>query len=194
MVAQPTMTYPDQARRAGLTGAGVVLAYIDPATGVVTRTAMEKSTGHAILDRAAMKDCRKARFAPGTSGPVRIPIAYAGSGGVGERITYHYQKKSMDEIFGKVLGKGTIVKGEIPDYPHSEPWTFKEGKGVYELHVAEDGTVEKVNVLQSSGDEIFDRVTKKTLRKWRLRRGPTVLELPLGFRLTPDEYTVDLSR
>jgi hypothetical protein len=38
------------------------------------------------------------------------------------------------------------------------------------------------------------RVAAKTLRKWRLRRGPLILELPLSFKLTPTKYTVDIPK
>lgn len=57
-----------------------------------------------------------------------------------------------------------------------------------------DGSVEAVKVLQPSGDETFDRVTVKTLRSWRLRRGPVVIELPLRFKLTQTSYSVDIPR
>jgi hypothetical protein len=31
-----------------------------------------------------------------------------------------------------------------------------------------------------------------TLRKWRLRTGPRVIELPLAFKLTPNSYDVGI--
>ncbi|MGH8094325.1 MAG: hypothetical protein ACREIF_12775 [Chthoniobacterales bacterium] len=49
-------------------------------------------------------------------------------------------------------------------------------------------------VLKSSGDPAFDRSVEKTLGKWKLRRGPLVLELPLRFVLTPSSYSVQLAR
>jgi TonB family protein len=87
-----------------------------------------------------------------------------------------------------------VLKGPIPEYPRFPAWTDKRGKGVYELHADKAGKVEHVRILKSSGDATFDRSVEKTLRKWRLRRGPLVLELPLSFVLTPTSYAVDVAR
>ena len=107
---------------------------------------------------------------------------------------YAVKRKPMDEALARFLGKGTVIKGPIPEYPRSLPWIDKAGKGVYELHVQKDGRVSLVKVLKPSGDETFDRVTVDTLRKWRLRRGPLILELPLSFKLTPTKYSVDIPK
>jgi hypothetical protein len=48
----------------------------------------------------------------------------------------------------------------------------------------------KAKVLKTSGDAAFDDAAQKTLGKWRLSRGPLVLELPLRFVLTPSSYRV----
>jgi TonB family protein len=87
-----------------------------------------------------------------------------------------------------------VLKGPIPAYPRPPAWTNKQGKGVYELHAGSDGKVQRVRILKSSGDAVFDRESVKTLGKWRLRRGPLVLELPLSFQLTPNHYSVDVRR
>lgn len=57
-----------------------------------------------------------------------------------------------------------------------------------------DGRVPEVKILKSSGDLVFDREAVKTLDKWRLNRGPVVIELPLRFQLTPRSYSVDVGR
>ena len=96
----------------------------------------------------------------------------------------------MDTVLAPFLGKETVLHGPNPAYPRNAPWTDKQGKGTYELHVGKDGKVEDVRILKSSGDPTFDRVAVDTLRKWRLRRGPIVIELPLAFKLTPRRYDV----
>jgi len=68
------------------------------------------------------------------------------------------------------------------------PWTDKQGKGIYEMRVRKDGKVEDVRILKTSGDPTFDEITVSALRKWRLRNGPLIVELPLAFRLTPRSY------
>jgi TonB family protein len=95
---------------------------------------------------------------------------------------------SLDEILAPFLGKGTVVRGPKPRYSLDPPWTDKQGKGTYELHVGKDGKVEEVKILKSSGDATFDHVVVSTLGKWRLRKGPLIVELPLAFKLTPRSY------
>ena len=99
-----------------------------------------------------------------------------------------------DDALAAFLGKGTVEKGPIPAYPRSVPWTTKQGNGRYELHVQKDGRVSEVRILKRSGDDLFDRTTVETLRQWRLRRGPLILELPLSFKLTPSHYSVSIPK
>jgi len=154
---------------------------------------MAPSTGSPILDDAALSAFRRWRFAPGTVAQMKSPITFTMFGGRAST-EYKVKSKSMDDVLAAFLGKGTVLKGPIPTYPRFPPWTNKNGKGVYELHAGKDGKVEQVRILKTSGDATFDRETVKTLGKWRLRRGPLILELPLKFSLTPTTYSVDVSR
>lgn len=184
--------YPYEARLNRITGSGIVVMEIDPSTGEVKKAVMAQSTGSAILDRAALDAFRRWRFKPGTPSPVKTPITFTMGGNVVTE--YSVKRKPMDEALARFLGKGTIIKGPIPEYPRSLPWADKAGKGVYELHVQNDGRVSNVRIIKRSGDDTFDRVTVNTLRKWRLRRGPLILELPLGFKLTPTKYSVEIPK
>jgi TonB family protein len=94
----------------------------------------------------------------------------------------------MDQTLAPFLGKGNVIKAPMPMYP--SPWTRKEGRGVYEIHVNNAGVVTEVKILKPSGDSTFDGVTVDTLREWRLRNGPKLIELPLVFVLTPDNFRV----
>jgi TonB family protein len=191
-ISAPRPDYPYEARRAGITGAGVVVLEIDVETGKVTSALMAQSTGSTILDGAALGAFRQWRFKPGTVSKVKIPIRFTVGG---EVVTeYHVKEKPMDDALAAFLGKGTVIKGPIPAYPRSVPWTTKQGSGRYELHVQKDGRVSEVRVLKRSGDDIFDRTTVETLRQWRLRRGPVILELPLSFKLTPTNYSVAIPK
>lgn len=51
--------------------------HIDRRTGLVTRAEMAPSTGHAILDNAALSAVRRWRFKPGTVAQVRLPITFS---------------------------------------------------------------------------------------------------------------------
>ena len=94
----------------------------------------------------------------------------------------------MDEVLGPFLGKGNVIKAPMPMYP--SPWTRKEGRGVYEIHVNKTGAVTEVKILKPSGDSTFDKVTVESLYQWRLRNGPKIIELPLVFLMTPDNFRV----
>ena len=184
--------YPYECRRAHITGSGVVAIEIDASTGKVVSCHMDPNTGNVELDAAALQAFRQWRFKPGTFPRVKIPIRFTMSGEV--QTEYHVKEKPVDDALSAFLGKGTVEKGEIPAYPRSVPWTTKRGSGRYELHVQKDGRVSEVRVLKRSGDDIFDRTTVETLRQWRLRRGPLILELPLSFKLTPSHYSVSIPK
>ena len=191
-ISAPRPDYPYEARRAGVTGAGVAVLEVDVATGKVTSAFMAQSTGSTILDGAALGAFRQWRFKPGTIRMVRIPIRFTMGG---EVVTeFHVKEKPMDDALAAFLGKGTVEKGPIPAYPRSVPWTTKQGTGRYELHIQKDGRVSEVRILKASGDALFDQTAVDTLRKWRLRRGPLILVLPLAFKLTPSHYEVDIPK
>jgi TonB family protein len=187
----PRPDYPYEARIRRMTGAGIAVLELN-AAGLVTKATMAVSTGYSVLDKATLDNFRQWRFKPGAFKKVRIPIRYTMNYGH-EYISYERTKESMDDVLAKYLGKGTLLKGPVPEYPKGD-WTFKEGRGVYELHAAASGRVESVTILKSSGDATFDRVAQRTLAKWRLARGPLILELPLRFELTPESYRVQVAR
>jgi TonB family protein len=167
---------------------------LDRSTGKVKTAYMAPSTGSSILDGAALGAFRQWRFKPGTRSPVKTPITFTVGGRARFVTDYRVKQKPMDEALAHFLGKGTVLKGPIPAYPRFPLWSFKQGKGDYELHVQKDGSVSEVKILKGSGDDTFDRVTVKTLREWRFRRGPLVLELPLQFALTPASYSVEIPK
>jgi TonB family protein len=68
--------YPLLAIQKGLTGSGVAVMKIDAQTGSVTSAVMLKSTGHRILDSAALQAFRQWRFKPGTLTTLDIPIEF----------------------------------------------------------------------------------------------------------------------
>ena len=183
--------YPYEARLHRITGRGVVSMKIDPATGNVTACEMTLSTGSSILDEATVSACRQWRFKPGGPTKTLCPIEFTLTG---VHTDYHVKEKSTDEALAAFLGKGTVEKGPMPRYPWWIRWTNKQGKGVYEIHVRKDGTVSQVKILKGSGDVAFDQITVKTLQRWRLHRGPLILELPLVFNLTPTHYSVGIPK
>jgi len=72
----PPPDYPIDARERHLTGSGIALLRVDQKTGYVIAGRMLKSTGHIILDNAALSAFKRWRFKPGTMRQIRIPIHY----------------------------------------------------------------------------------------------------------------------
>ena len=192
VVSRAPIEYPYEARRGLISGSGIAVIEIDRTTGKVKSAHMAPSTGSPMLDNAALFSFRRWRFKPGTVSKAKIPITFTVGGP--PVFEYRVKQKPMDEALAHFLGKGVVLKGPIPAYPRFPPWTYRHGLGVYELHVQKDGTVAEVKIMRPSGDDKFDRTAIDTLRKWRLRRGPLILELPLSFALTPTSYSVDIPK
>jgi TonB family protein len=76
----PRPDYPYVARRDRITGSGIALATVNPATGGVLNVEMAQSTGNATLDNSTVSTLRSWRFRPGTSSRVKVPITYTLSG------------------------------------------------------------------------------------------------------------------
>jgi TonB family protein len=76
----PPPAFPFVAWRNEYSGSGVALLEVDKRTRSVTSATMLKSTGHRILDHAALKAFRQWRFMPGAVTKVKVPIRYAHPG------------------------------------------------------------------------------------------------------------------
>ena len=74
--AEPRPEYPIEARRLHLTGGGIFVLNIDVKTLSVKSIQIQKSTGHAILDAAAMKALINYRFKPGVPPRVWVPVRF----------------------------------------------------------------------------------------------------------------------
>jgi TonB family protein len=61
----PKPDYPLEARAALFTGSGVFIVIVHPKTGRVAEVLIDRSTGHAILDQAAVRAFSQWRFKPG---------------------------------------------------------------------------------------------------------------------------------
>jgi len=184
---RPRYSYEALARR--LQGSGTAILTVEPATGNVTNVVMATSTGVRSLDDETISTFRRWRFKPGTVSKVRIPISFTLSRGGGSIVRVE-KALPMDQVLAPFLGKESVINAPMPVYPSSQPWTPKEGRGVYEIHVDKGGAVTEVKILKSSGDPTFDKVIGDTLHKWRLRNGPKIIELPLMFVLTPGNFRV----
>lgn len=77
IIYAPSPGYPPEALKRRLTGSGVVIVDVDVKTGWVVGVSMQKSTGHAILDQAAVAAFSCWRFKPDTTEKqVEIPVTF----------------------------------------------------------------------------------------------------------------------
>jgi TonB family protein len=81
-LSAPRPEYPYEAKRLRITGNGIVVMTVDPISGNVTDVILEVSTGHPMLDNAAVAGFRKWRFRPGAVFRVKAPITYTLTGAV----------------------------------------------------------------------------------------------------------------
>ncbi len=79
MISKGSMQYPYEAKRSRMTGSGVATVSVS-SSGSVTSVSISKSTGHAVLDNAAISGLRSARFKPGTVPRVNIPFTFTLTG------------------------------------------------------------------------------------------------------------------
>jgi TonB family protein len=84
-VYAPTPEYPITARRSHWTGAGIFVCKLRP-DGTVLSVAVRQSTGHTILDQAAIAAVRQWRFKVHGGNLVVIPVRFV-MGGVRHRMS-----------------------------------------------------------------------------------------------------------
>ena len=75
-LASPGVPYPEEARKAKMTGSGLYELRINKA-GTVAEVVILKSSRSAVLDNAAKGTFKKWRFKPGIFRSVRIPVSWS---------------------------------------------------------------------------------------------------------------------
>ncbi len=76
----PRPEYPYEARRQKISGDGVGVMTVDPASGNVISASMSKTTGSPFLDNAAVTGFKRWRFRPGTVSSVTCPVTFTLTG------------------------------------------------------------------------------------------------------------------
>ncbi len=72
IIYSPAPAYPLQARENGWTGKGKFLLRIRVSTGRVLEVTMVRSTGYAVLDKAALSALKEWRFRPGALPALKV--------------------------------------------------------------------------------------------------------------------------
>ena len=171
----PAPIYPYQARANHLTGSGLIRLEINRQTGYVTSARMLQSTGHQILDDAAVKAFRTWRFKPGTVSAVRAPVTFDMPS---LRSLHEYVR-----VFGHSLWLQNATYWFMPEYPRAARAKGLTGKGVAVVKVdPRTGYVTSASMLKSTGDKSLDGAALWAFRQWRFRpRSVTTVEIPIQF-------------
>ena len=170
-----------------------VVMVVDPVSGDVTSDYIESSSGNHYLNYKALEMMKKFKFKPGSPRLIRTTFEFAGFNWWRD-FKPDRRSQPFDLVLKPYLRDNRLVKGSLPDYPRDKAWTHKHGTGVFDVRVGRTGEVTSVAVKKSSGDAPFDEVMVGAMRKWRFRRGPLEIELPLYFALTPEKFTVRLPK
>jgi TonB family protein len=79
--------------------------------------------------------------------------------------------------------KPQMIRAPYPDYPYEARRNKAEGKGFFDLHVRQDGTVSRVEIFRSTGHQILDKEAVRVLMAWKFppnRKWPRV-RVPITF-------------
>ena len=170
-------------------------------TKVVKKTSIVQSSKVKAPDIQAVL---KLKTSPVTSKPGKVEfeqktvdVKQASVGEKPKKSSDSLNKKSNDNRMSqnKNLSKALYKIGSInnphPPYPLIARKKGFEGKLILEVLVNEDGSVKSTSIRESSGYEILDNVSKKTVEKWIFipakKMGQAVkdnIQVPIRFVLT----------
>jgi TonB family protein len=168
----PRPEYPYEARAKWLTGDGLVQLDVDPRTGFVTSAKMLSSTGHKILDDAALEAFRQWRFQPGSINKVKVPITFA------------MRRTPSDEPGALAL------YAPRPQYPYAARARGLTGRGLVLLNVnPQTGYVTSARTLETTRHKILDDAALEAFSQWRFQPGRvTKVKIPIAFTMTGASY------
>jgi len=95
-----------------------------------------------------------------------------------------------EEVPGPIVVEALLLESPQPHYPRASIRRGEEGRSLCRLHIAADGRVSQVEILESSGHTRLDEAARKGLLRWRFRPRtadglgvPARLDHPVSFRL-----------
>jgi TonB family protein len=163
----PHPEYPAEARLRHMSGSGLALLKIDRHSGRVTSATMLRTTGHAILDDAALRAYRAWRFQPGKISELRLPTVFTMTGVPLEQIN----------------AAADAINAPRPKYPSRAQIAGWTGQAVVLMEVDyRTGRVSSARLLKSTGHEILDESAMDALRRWQFRpRTWSPVRVPVTF-------------
>ncbi len=175
----PKVTYPPLARRSGQEGSVVLTAVVDP-NGKVRHARVERSSGHAILDEAAIAAALDATFVPAKNSEGKaIASTY--------KIPFNFKlsddpppKQSGNRSYGD-----TVRDAVLPHIVFSEPVSSNPVAEVT-LKLGADGSIQSHQLTKPSGNKAWDAAVLRALQRvQRLpgdQNGKVPQEMIIAFR------------
>jgi TonB family protein len=168
LAATPHPAYPFEARRDYLQGQGLYLVRFDPDTGRARDAIVIRSSGHAILDEAAINSLRRWRIRPHTLKAVKVP--------------FNFELNGATAAAMRAAG-GNVLYAPAPHFPLSARWEHVQGSGKFELLIdRRSGAVTDVKVLETMRDVRLDAAAIEAFRRWRFK--PNTIQkliVPINF-------------
>jgi TonB family protein len=175
VIAAPMPEYPYEARGRYIQGQGEFVLHFDGKTGRVIDVTTTRSTGHAVLDEAAISALRRWQVKPGSFATIRVPVNFALDG----------LRATVVREATEQRANGNILYAPWPKFPLSSVWEGAPGKGRFQLTIdPRTGQVTTVKILESTRDNRLDAAAIKALRQWRFK--PNTLRqfvVPIDFDL-----------
>jgi TonB family protein len=150
--------YSRAARDQHLSGSGVALLKINPGTGDVKAVTITQSTGHEILDKAALYAYRRWRFMPHTISSAEVPIIFKNFGALDPTLLRR--------------SNGPAIYTPPPDYPEETIPRNLSVSGIVLLQIDQrTGTVTSARMERSTGHKELDDAILYAYRQWLFRPG-----------------------
>jgi periplasmic protein TonB len=96
-----------------------------------------------------------------------------------------------EEPITEPIGRAGYLNNPAPDYPAQAVRQGWQGTVLLRVHVLANGTVESVEIKQSSGRRVLDDEAVRTVKRWSFtpsRRGTTPID---GWATVPIEFLLD---
>lgn len=160
--------YPELARYRHLEGRGRFQGFVDQETGAITKVVIVKSTGHKLLDDAAIGAIRHWRAKPHTLETFYIPLVFKMGGWIGDQLQ---------------AARAHTTYAPAPVVPLGLAAYGYHSGGHYRLTVdPKTGVVTDVKVVERSRAITFDQACLRTFRQWRfVPHTVTTVVVPASF-------------
>ena len=187
MIHQEPPPYPAKAKQAGIEGAVWIKSLVNK-KGEVVESMLGKSSGHDMLDKAALAAAEKCKYKPAlqNSQPVAVWVTFKTDFVLddceGDKKAQKAEKAKKDQEakkakathitkdeFVEVASMPEVIHTESPVYPEKLAQAGISGVVMVKSMVASDGSVKNAEVAKSSGHDMFDKAALKAAYKCKYK-------------------------